>query len=167
MSHAFSNGKPDLVASDLTRNNKSRVIYETLVTESAFGTNYDGHVVFDNQIGTNYRSYELYQEATLGYNLCSDCSACDPSGVQPEISVPLNPVSRIDLTDVSDNIAYLDDAGNWIVDPSNNLIPSECHENVYAHARIVTRWDSSGNNTDYNYLHCYDFPAKVNFTPPP
>ena len=165
MSRAFNNGRPDLVASNVIENSKGKVIYDTLVTESSSATNYDGHVVFGDQIGTNYRSYELYQDATLGYNLCSDCSACDLSDLRPEIDTALGPVSGIDLTDASS--AQVDDSGNWIVDVSNNFIATDCHENVYIDQEVV-QLDAvtKGNNKDYNYLHCYDFPAKVNFAPP-
>ena len=172
MSSAFNNGRPDLVASNVIENSKGKAIYDTLVTESSSATNYDGHVVFDSQIGTNYRSYELYQDATLGYNLCEDCSGCTLSDLRPETDTALGPVSGIDLADVSDNIVTLDPSGssdpsgNWIVDVSNNFIATDCHENVYIDQEVV-QLDAvtEGNNKDYNYLHCYDFPAKVNFAP--
>jgi hypothetical protein len=168
MSRAFNNGIPDLVASNITENSKGKAIYGTLVTESAKETNYNGYVRFEDQIGTNYRSYELYREATLGFNLCNDCSACEPPAtglddLRPEIDTALGPVSGIDLTDVSDNIADIS-GGYWIIDASNNLIAKECHENVYAHRKVVLDWDR-GNDTEYNYLYCYDFPAKISFAP--
>ena len=174
MSRAFSNGKPDLVASDITDNNKGKAIYDTLVTESAYGTNYDGYVKFENQIGTSYRSYELYQDATLGYNLCNDCSACDVP-LNPFIEVPFAHYFGLNATDISANLVDVSDNAITYVDPSNNILSTPCHIKEYTdHVAIITFTPGlpaifdpqGGNSTDFNYLNCYDFPAKVNFAPP-
>jgi hypothetical protein len=172
MSHAFNNGRPNLVASNVIENRKSKAIYDTLVTESSSGTNYDGHVIFSSQVGSNYRSYELYQNATLGYNLCRDCSDCTLTELRPEIDTARGPISGIDLSDVSDNIAVVDPSGfndpdgNWLIDASNTLIATECNENVYIDRPVVELSGvTKGNNKDYNYLFCYDFPSNVNFSP--
>uniref|UniRef100_A0A6C0KGD7 Uncharacterized protein n=1 Tax=viral metagenome TaxID=1070528 RepID=A0A6C0KGD7_9ZZZZ len=192
MSRPFNNGKPDLNAGDYIKNKKSKTIYTSLKLQSTSANNYDGTVVFENQEAKSFRTYELYNDTTLGYNLCMDCSGLgNACNLDPEIQTENSVYSVIDLSKVSvtqlfdGSINVLNNSGTpstidgtyVYIDPSNVLFGTVYEENGGIVNTCTTRafmnytdlsnnmgLDISGNNTNWNYLRCYDFPAKIKFT---
>lgn len=175
---AFNNGKPQLSASDRTRDVGVRNIYADTKSKKANITNYNGSIVYDtaNSRVKRYQNYDIYRAVNYGYNFCEDCSGvCPVSAVDPEIQTENNQFSimtfnGVNLIDASGN-DYLANGGTNLdgsgvfIDPSGVLFgTTPCTTKAYmSFMRDLSGIDVAGNDTNQNYLRCYSFPNKVKF----
>jgi hypothetical protein len=179
---AFNNGKPQLSSSDRTRNIGVRNIFADTKSKNAKPTNYDGSIVYDtvNKRINRYQNYETYRAVNYGYSLCVDCTGVCANGVPvPEIQTENNLFSKMKFDKTNDTLIsvkhgnnnihdYLDDnAANTnlavFIDPNHILFgDSPCTTKSYLNfLQGLTGVDTTGNDTNQNYLRCMSFPNKV------
>lgn len=177
---ALNNGKPQLTASDKTRDVRNRVIYADAKSTKTAAKNYDGSIVYDtaNNGVKNYRSYELFMATNYGYNLCNDCSGVCTTVPDPDIQTENNIYSRMIFSGdtligvgatagadyLSAPMTNFDGAGVYI-DPSGALFgTTTCTRmNYLTYMKDLSGVDLSGNDTNQNYLKCVTFPSNVRF----
>jgi hypothetical protein len=175
---AFNNGKPQLSASDRTRDIGNRNIFADTKSSKANATNYDGSIVYDtaNNRVKRYESYEMYRAVNYGYSLCEDCSGvCPASAVDPEIQTENNQFSIMNFAGLIANLInssgndYLTNTGTNLdgsgvfIDPSGVLFgTTPCTTKAYmSFMRDLSGIDVGGNDTNQNYLRCYSLPNNV------
>lgn len=167
---AFNNGKPNLSASERTRNLGVRNIFADTKSSKANATNYDGSIIYDtaNSGIKSYKNYEMYRALNYGYSLCEDCSGvCPALMVDPEIQTENNQFSvmSFDIGDVVINAsgdalllngANFDGSGVFI-DPSGILFGTDsCSTKSYMNFMSdLSGVDMTSNDTNQNYLRCY------------
>jgi hypothetical protein len=174
---AFNNGKPQLSASDRTRDIGVRNIYADTKSSKANATNYDGSIVYDtaNSRVKRYQNYEIYRAVSYGYSLCDDCSGvCPAAAVDPEIQTENNQFSIMTFAGTETLISPNDflanggtnlDGSGVFIDPSGVLFgTTPCTTKSYLNfMRDLSGIDVAGNDTNQNYLRCMSLPNKVKF----
>ncbi len=175
---AFNNGKPQLSASDRTRDIGVRHVFADTKSKRANATNYDGSIVYDtaNSRIKRYRNYDMYRAVNYGYSLCEDCTGvCPVGGVDPEIQTENNQFSVMTFDKTADTLIHANGGNDWLtkdinldgkdvfIDPNGVLFgKTPCETKSYLnYLSDLNGVDNAGNDTNQNYLRCYSFPTKV------